>query len=191
MRRVEKVAKKLGLSKNALLENAVMERVLDFEQRQTLALKETQEQQEQSSDGKSPSSGPSGLGITSLFQSALPQAPVPKASTPSMADLGAETPSPAPVVVHVGGNNNSNDVVNYLATYVLAADDLERTARMRTCVAIVSANCKTPEEKQVMCARLDEAIAIARKKSSGNIFGNSFLRQSFDKLTNMIKGHDE
>lgn len=189
MRRVDKVAKKLGMTKNALVESAVMQRVLDFEQRQAIAIKETQEQ---SKDEAPRVNSPSGLGITSLFQSALPQAPVPKASTPSMADLGAETPSPAPVVVHVGGNNNSNDVVNYLATYVLAADDLERTARMRTCVAIVSANCKTPEEKQVMCARLDEAIAIARKKNSGSsIFGNTFLRQSFDKLTNMIKGHDE
>lgn len=165
-----------------------MERVLDFEQRQALAIKEIQEQ---SKDETPRVNNPEGLGITSLFQSVIPPAPVPKASTPTMADLGSETPAPAPVVVQVGGNGNSNDVVNYLATYVLAADDLERTARMRTCVAIVSANCKTPEEKQVMCARLDEAIAIARKKSSGNIFGNSFLRQSFDKLTNMIKGHDE
>ena len=187
MRRVEKVAKKLGISKNALLENAIMERVLDFEQRQALALKE---KQEQSKDEAPRVNNPSGLGITSLFQSVLPQSPVPKATTPTMANLGAETPTPAPVVVQVSGNSNSNDVVNYLATYVLAADDLERTARMRTCIAIVSANCKTPEEKQVMCARLDEALAIVRKKNSG-ILGNTFLRQSFDKLTNMIKGHDE
>ena len=178
MRRVEKVAKKLGMSKNALIENAVMERVLSFEEQQAVALKEKQQKQEKNE------ALPLGLGLTSLFQS-----PVPKAVSPT--DWTGEAPTPTPVVVQVGGATGGTDVVNYLSTYVLAADDFERTARMRTCVAIIAANCKTPEEKQVMCARLDEAIAIARKKGTTGILGSNILRQSFDKLTNMIKGTDE
>lgn len=57
---------------------------------------------------------------------------------------------------------------------------------MRTTANILAASCTTPEERQVMGAKLDEAIAYRKRTAAPN----NVLSRSFEKLTNLLKGRD-
>ena len=112
------------------------------------------------------------------------------------AETTAETPPPtqAPVVVNVGtaGSNASTstggDVIDRLAAFVVTGNDFDRDVRLRTAVNILRSGTTSDEERKVLAARLDEAIAA--KTNKRNSEGNGVVRAArvaFDKLADILK----
>jgi hypothetical protein len=90
------------------------------------------------------------------------------------------------VVVNVGngsGSASSGDVIDRLAAYIVAGRDFERDTRTRTAVGILQASAATEEERKVLAARLDEAIAAKKKTQPSESGGVARVaRFAFDKL---------
>lgn len=161
-------------------EGAVMREVNEIEARQ-------QHRKDEQNDERTRfvmpngATGPSGLGLAERLH-AVPQVP----------QAGEDERPHAPVVnVNVGGTAGgvgvSNDI-DRLANFVLGARDFERTQRLRTAVGILHATASSDEERRVLGARLDEAIAARSKTAAAQDEGGPFklARVAFDKLKDLL-----
>lgn len=177
-RRFEKACRQRKQTKQAFVESAVLAEIADHE-----------EQQRQRgvqviigpSEGKD--SAPVGLGIANRMTT-KPQ---------SQSEIEAAPPQ-TPVVVNVGnggGTNNSSgfNSIDLLATYVTTGNDFERDSRLRTSINILRTNTSTDEERRVLAAQLDEAIASKKKTTERGGDGNVIktARIAFDKLAGILR----
>ena len=107
-----------------------------------------------------------------------------------------ERPSPtaqAPVIVNVGGGapGTVTSDIDRLATYVTNGGERGRDTRLRTAVAVLVASASTDEEKKVLVARLDEAVAARTKITPTSDDGSGvkrIARIAFDKLSDFWEG---
>jgi hypothetical protein len=125
---------------------------------------------------------PTGLGIAERLRS------LPTRSD----DDERDPPAPTPVVVNVGSNANSvpsgSGDIERLATFVVGGRDFERSMRLRTAIGILHATAASDEERHVLAARLDEAIATKTKTAVEENGGGplKMARVAFDKLKDLF-----
>ena len=100
----------------------------------------------------------------------------------------------APVIVNVGGSATgsapSSDI-DRLAAYVTNGGERGRDTRLRTAVEVLVASASTDEERKVLAARLDEAVAAKTKTVPSSEDGSSvkrIARIAFDKLSDFWEG---
>jgi hypothetical protein len=186
MRDLEKASKICGQTKQAFVQSAVLAEVAEVldrnrTKRNRLRPFAHDSSQEQESIG-------SGLvAPTSTLLESLRQRNATPTETPT-------TPSTqGQVIVNVGGSSASapNSDIDRLAAFVVnGGNDLERETRMRTAVNILRASSTTDEERKVLAARLDEAVA-AKTKTPPLSEGDGVVRTArvaFDKLADLWKG---
>jgi predicted DNA-binding protein len=108
-----------------------------------------------------------------------------------------ETPPPttAPIVVNVGNNAAGSSApsgdIDRLVTYVVNGNDFDRETRLRTAVGILHSSASTDEERKVLAARLDEAIAAKSKTPPAESGGSGVIRaarMTYDKLADFWEG---
>jgi hypothetical protein len=108
-----------------------------------------------------------------------------------------ERPAPtaqAPVIVNVGGSATgaATSDIDRLATYVTNGGERGRDTRLRTAVAVLVASASTEEERKVLAARLDEAVATKTKTTQANdgegLNVKRVARVAFDKLADFWEG---
>jgi len=172
MKRLHKIATKRGLSKQQFIEAAVLREVNEYEE----SLQRSKETETVLADRKTDNS-PGKLGIVDRLKQQERRHEV------------SESPTPAPVVVNVGSNTTSGgaDIIERLANFVLAGNDFERSTRLRTAVNILKDTTPTEEERKVLAARLDEAIAA--KTNSTTPSGGQVVRtarMAFDKIVGLL-----
>jgi hypothetical protein len=182
MKRLDKAARYCGVSRQKFCESAVMAEVAETERRQfdrraTRDEQRTQTPRTPDTDG----SGPAGLGLAAALRGKSPTAE-------------EQTTAPqAPVVVNVGttgsgGGAVGGDSIERLATFVTAAHDFERERRLRQAVEVLRVTASTDEERRVLAARLDEAIAAkAAAKPQGGGPVARVARVAFDKLAALTR----
>jgi len=185
MKRLDKAARFRGLSRQKFIEAAVLAEVAEVErkrhdkkvEREGNALERT------NSVHDVPDGAPSGLGITAAIRA--------RAAAPVDAPPAEQQKQ---VVVNVGngggsgGAVHSGDAIERLANYVIGAKDFERDVRLRKAVDILRDTAATDEERKVLAARLDEAIAAKTGKADGG--GNGIVRTAriaFDKLADILR----
>ena len=193
MRRLTQAAKQRNQSKQTFVYEAVMAEVAIVEEYRDLKKRlpgsETFGARRQKSDAEHglghSTSHAGGFGISERLQK-KPVASEEEAFAPQSA---------APVVVNVGNqsaaaSNGSTSDIDRLAAYVVNGDEFGRDMRLRTAVSILHASTPTDEERKVLAARLDEAVAAKSKTASSD--GESVLRAArvtFDKLAGYWKGN--
>ena len=99
------------------------------------------------------------------------------------------------VVVNVGGQGAGSaavamDTIDRLAAYVVAGGDFDRDMRLRNAVEILKASTDSEEERRVVAARLDEAVAVKSKQKEDNGGAWKAARSMFDKVAGILKGDD-
>jgi len=174
MKRLDRVARKRGISKQQFIEAAVIKELNEHEE-SSLRVKAEREE----AIGRKGDTTPSTLGIANRLKQQDQQAAV------------SESPTPSPVVVNVGQQTGSGggDIIEKLATFVLAGSDFERSTRLRTAVDILKDTTSSEEERRVLAARLDEVIAVKTKTTTPTNDGNTVVRTArvaFDKLTALL-----
>ena len=177
-RRLDKAARRRGLSKQAFVEAALLRELSDDNERQQILKQRDAPPPRRERDDEL---RPSGLGIVEARRQRREE------SEP------IATQAAAPVVVNVGATSSApTSDIERLATFVVSGgDDLTRETRLQTAVSILHVSATTDEERKVLAARLDEAVAAKTKQPSGTDGGNSIVRTArvaFDKLTDLWKG---
>jgi len=172
MKRLDRAARKRGMSKQQFIEAAVLREVAEHEASTTREKDDRTETTNHKTDNS-----PGKLGIVDRLKQ--------QEQRPTI----SESPTPAPVVVNVGSNTASGgaDIIERLANFVLAGNDFERSTRLRTAVNILKDTTPTEEERKVLAARLDEAIAA--KTNSTTPSGGQVVRtarMAFDKIVGLL-----
>lgn len=176
------VAKRHGQTLQGFAESLVLRAIAEEEERRSIPA----EPDERSFGRQTKSSEPS-----SLLVEALREQRIKKADEDAHSKQGQ-------VVVNVG-NNHSNDgygprnEIDRMATYVAkAGNPLERDTRMRAAVAMLRETASSDEERKVLAARLDEAVASKLKTPALTTEDESGVvrtaRVTFDKLSAFWKG---
>lgn len=181
MRRLERAAHSLNKTKQSFVQEVVLERVAEIEERRKI------EKQAPISGGTSTrvdsSTDTGGLGLAAALRQPKPK------------EQFTETPAPAaPVVVHVGNNGSStvsgptHSELDRLAFYIIKGDDFLRDMRKRTATEVLRASANTDEEYNVLVAQLEQVIAVKTNTVEENTPVNKLARFAFDKLTSLLKG---
>jgi hypothetical protein len=171
-RRLARAAKWRGQSIQKFIENIVLAEIEVEERRHHIRYDNYEPPPPEIGDEKKSSA--SGLGLADALKKKQEREEI------------AEPPAPAPVVVNVGSNGGSSasgDTIERLAKYVVEGSDFERDRRMRTACEVLKTNSSTEEERKVLAARLDEAVA-AKTKTKPN--GINIAKMAFDKLSSLI-----
>lgn len=186
---LENAANSCGQSKQAFIETAVFNYIDEVQSRQ--------QRLERGNKGGAFVDKPSspvntGFAQPTSFTDAI--ASITNQQRPSSSETVNEATSPvqAPVVVNVGGNGASGggssavggDLIDHLASHILAGRDFEQSQRMRTAVSILADAAATDEERKTLAARLDEAVAAKKKLKSSE--STSFARMAFNKLSHLL-----
>jgi hypothetical protein len=174
MKKLERAARRRGVSKQQFVEAAVLRELAEHEDSTTREKAERTQSASRKSD-----TTPSSMGIAERLKQ-QPMVPTP-----------SDSPTPAPVVVNVGSHTASGgaDIIERLANYVLAGQDFERSTRLRTAVGILKDTTTTEEERNVLAARLDEVIATKTQSSTPIGAGNNVVRAGrmvFDKIAGLL-----
>jgi hypothetical protein len=182
MKKLEKLIRRQGQSKQAFVENAVLAEMAALEERQARARE------------PAPSSFSSNLNNTESFGMGLME------RMKERDQRGSREAQPIPqnqgqVVVNVGTNNgnrsnNADNMIDGLAAYVVSGRDFEQTHRLRAVVSILQDSTQNEEERRVLAARLDEAIATKKKAQGGDTNNESpirIARVAFDKLADLLR----
>jgi hypothetical protein len=180
MSRVRRLVRRSGVSLQNFLENLVMREVTEHEARRNPLKNEKTNEEERAPRFAAPASGPAGLGISEHLRGV---------STTQPADENI-LPAQAPVVVNVGNPVPTNGAVGNdierLAAFVAGGRDFERSMRLRTTTAILHATATSDEERRVLAARLDEAIAHKTKSATDEGGPMKLARVAFDKLKDLL-----
>ena len=73
---------------------------------------------------------------------------------------------------------------------VVAGGDFELDMRLRNVVEILKASTENEEERRVLAARLDEAVAVKKKQREENGGAWKAARSMFDKVAGILKGNE-
>jgi hypothetical protein len=183
MSSLEKAAKICGQTKQAFVQTAVLAEVAEVLDRHRLkkvrfrpTANEAQHKEE-----IDPSTASSGIGIGEALRQRR-----------EIREEPAAAPAQSPVIVNIGsGGTAPNSDIDRLATYVTNGGERGRDTRLRTAVAVLVASATTEEERKVLAARLDEAVATKTKTSATGDEGLSVKRVAriaFDKLSDFWEG---
>lgn len=191
MRSLDKAAKICGQTRQAFVTTAVMGEVAEALERDRLKRARLRPLTRESSfarDGSAvgPSEQPQGFLADALRARRREEEPV-TALAPAQQ---------APVIVNVGTGSASSPSsdVDRLAAYIVAGDnDLERDGRQRRVVEILRESTQSPEERKVLAARLDEAVAKLKKTpppaaDPGGEGVGRVARIAYDKLVGLWRG---
>lgn len=181
MRRLEKAAHSLNKTKQSFVQEIVLERVAEVEERRKI------QKQAPISGGSSTrvdtDGATGGLGIAAALKQPRPKEQL------------VDQPAPVtPVVVHVGNTNTPTSATAHLsdldrlALYVIKGDDFLRDMRKRTMLEVLRASANTDEEYNVLVAQLEQVIAVKTKVAEENTPVNKLARFAFDKLSSLLKG---
>jgi len=180
-KRLAKAAKFRGQSINKFIETAVVAEIIEVEERRR-AKKDADDvaslsplRQQTNGDA------PEGLGIARAQQRRTTEAIIEQHQQ--------QQPAERQVVVNVGNTAASGgDLIDRFASYVASAKDFERDVRLRKAVDILRETAQSDEERKVLAARLDEAIA-AKTNSKGNDQNGvvRVARIAFDKIADILR----
>jgi hypothetical protein len=186
-RLLETAAEVTGQSKQAFIETAVFNHVDEvLERRERISRVKSSFTDDKQSPVNTGFGQPTGFtdAIAKLVNPHHGQSPTTENETPS---------AQAPVVVNVGANsqngNGSNavggDIIDRLASHIVAGRDFEQSQRMRYAVSVLSDSTTTEEERNTLAARLDEAVASKKKTNEGGIVKTA--RAAFSKLAHLLE----
>jgi hypothetical protein len=184
MRRLDKAARERGQSRQAFVEGAVLAELSEHEERRHAKRNAHSLRSDTKKEERSSSSERVGLGIGDTLRKRL--------------EVTEEEERPAssaqaPVIVNVGSAAGSapNSDIDRLAAYVANGAERGRETRLRTAVAVLVASASTDEERKVLAARLDEAVAVKTKAPAASDDGSGvkrIARIAFDKLSDFWEG---
>ena len=185
MRRLDRAARERGQSRQAFVEGCVLAELSEHEERRHAKRNPEAARSPLRREESDHASGPIGLGIGETLR---------KRREVSEDEVATPAAAQAPIVVNVGGNapgaGSPHSDIDRLAAFVTNGSDFDRDTRLRTAVAVLAASTSTAEERKVLAARLDEAIA-AKTKTSGSDDGSGvkrIARIAFDKLSDFWEG---
>ena len=179
MNRIDKAAEYCGQTRQAFVQTAVLAEVAIVEERRRmkqLSVAHSLHGPLTQQDSGSVSAPTSSL-VDALRQQRRETEPAP----PPSAAQGQ-------VVVNVGGHGSAHniDAIDRLAAYVAAGNDFDRDARLRSAVDILRVTTTPEEERKVLAARLDEAVATKVKTNESGIMKTA--RTAFDKIAGIFGG---
>lgn len=179
MRRLDRTARRRGQTRQAFVEGAVLaELAADEERRQMFKKDDTP-----SEVGRSSSSPPVSL---------LSQALLHRREEPAAPSSTIGTPQ-GQVVVNVGGAGGGGSApsgdIERLANYVASGgNEMERETRLRTAVTVLHTTASSDEERKVLAARLDEAVAAKTKMTPSHDGAGGIVRTArvaYDKIADL------
>lgn len=185
MRRLDRAARERGQSRQAFVEGCVLAELSEHEERRHTKRNAHSLRGETKKEERDASNERVGLGIGETLRK----------RREVVEEEEQPTTTQAPVIVNVGSNATGgaqNSDIDRLANYVTSGGDRGRDTRLRTAVAVLASTSSTDEERKVLAARLDEAIAAKTKTSTaGDDDGLSVkrvARVAFDKLADFWEG---
>lgn len=162
---------------NKFIESAVVAEITEVEERRRLKKEGDAEATAAPLRVERTADGPEGLGIGRAQQRRAAEPPAEPA------------PIERQVVVNVGAQSTtSTNIIDKLASYVAGAKDFDRDVRLRKVVDILRDTAATDEERKVLAAQLDEAVAAKtnEKENSGTGVVRA-ARIAFDKIADILK----
>jgi hypothetical protein len=96
-------------------------------------------------------------------------------------------PAPVPVVVNVGGDRPTEDLISRLAQRVTDARDYERESRKREALSIIKTYARDDDERRSLAEKLNEEIERRADKSPASLLAR-LTGGSLDKWKKGILG---
>lgn len=172
MKRLNRAARRVGMSRQRFVESAVLSEIADVEERKA------KRDDTRAKALPKEKVAPAGFGLHDALAKRREE------EADASLEVSPERSS-APVVVNVGASQPGGDAVDRLATWIAKGSDLERMDRRRRALGILEQTAADVEEAKVLVARLDAAIAHHLTSSQSSTVRAA--RLGFGRLMELFK----